>query len=101
VQRRNFAELTNMLVQFRTIPGFQRSPTKPITPTVAIIIFGGLRELAAQMVEDEIDRRTVVGPARGRGDRDSGCSMIRSRGVEHRGARAGKAVAKVSRHCRD
>jgi hypothetical protein len=63
VQRRNFADPTSMLVQFRTNPGSQRSPTKTITPTVAIIIFGGLRELAAQMVEDEIDRRTVVGPA--------------------------------------
>lgn len=63
VQRRNFAELTAMLVQLSSNPGFGRGQITTITPAAATIVLGGLRELAAQSVEDEVDLTQLIEPA--------------------------------------
>ena len=63
VQRRNFAELTAMLLQLSANPGFRRGHVAPITAAAATIVLGGLRELVAQQVEDEGDLHAVIEPA--------------------------------------
>ena len=44
-----------MLVDLSDSPGFRRANLAPITPPLALIIVGGLRELTALYVEDGQD----------------------------------------------
>jgi AcrR family transcriptional regulator len=46
---------TDMLVDLSDSPGFRRANLPPITPPLALIIVGGLRELTALYVEDGED----------------------------------------------
>jgi AcrR family transcriptional regulator len=56
-------QLTEMLVDLSSSPGFVRAGLQPATPAVALILLGGLRELTALFVEDERDVRGIVEPA--------------------------------------
>jgi AcrR family transcriptional regulator len=56
-------QLTEMLVDLSSSPGFVRAGLHPATPAVALILLGGLRELTALFVEDERDVRGIVEPA--------------------------------------
>ncbi len=55
--------LTDMLVTLTQSPGFRRAELAPITPPMALILLGGLRELTALLVEDGGDVRAIVEPA--------------------------------------
>ena len=55
--------LPDMLVTLTQSPGFRRAELAPITPPMALILLGGLRELTALLVEDGSDVRAVVEPA--------------------------------------
>lgn len=55
--------LTDMLVDISGSPGFQRAQLPPISRPLALILLGGLRELAALFVEDGRDVRGMVEPA--------------------------------------
>jgi len=46
---------TDMLVDLSDSPGFRRANLPPVTPPLALIIVGGLRELTALYVEDGED----------------------------------------------
>ncbi len=50
--RRGFSRLAAMIVSLSTGPGFRRAGLAPLSPTAAVILVGGLRELTAQTVED-------------------------------------------------
>lgn len=51
---------TDMLVDLSDSPGFRRANLPPITPPLALIIVGGLRELTALYVEDGEDVRGIT-----------------------------------------
>ncbi len=55
--------LTDMLLTLTQSPGFRRAELAPITPPMALILLGGLRELTALLVEDGGDVRAIVEPA--------------------------------------
>ncbi|QUR65890.1 TetR/AcrR family transcriptional regulator [Mycobacterium spongiae] len=63
VQGQGLHLLTNLLVSLSSSPGFQRADLPPITAPLAVILLGGLRELAALAVEDQRDVREIVEPA--------------------------------------
>jgi AcrR family transcriptional regulator len=63
IQRRNFAELAALLGELGTNPGFQRAGLPPITRPKAVMLLAGVRELAAQTAEDDLDIESVIGPA--------------------------------------
>ncbi|MUL65604.1 TetR family transcriptional regulator [Mycobacterium sp. CBMA 234] len=63
IQRRNFAELANLLGELSANPGFRRAELPPVTKPKAVMLLAGVRELAAQTAEDELDIETVIGPA--------------------------------------
>ncbi|OBI45936.1 TetR family transcriptional regulator [Mycobacterium kyorinense] len=63
VQRRGLALLTTLLVDLSGSAGFRRSDLSPLTPSMAVILLGGLRELTALAVEDGTDVREIVAPA--------------------------------------
>lgn len=63
VQRHGLHLLTNLLVDLSSSPGFQRAKLPPMTPPLAVILLGGLRELAALAFEDKRDIREIVEPA--------------------------------------
>lgn len=63
VQRRGLELLTTLLVDLSGSAGFRRSDLAPLTPSMAVILLGGLRELTAQAVEDGKDVREIVAPA--------------------------------------
>lgn len=50
--RKGFSRLAAMIVALSTGPGFRRAGLAPLSPTAAVILVGGLRELTAQTVED-------------------------------------------------
>ena len=50
--RRGFNRLAAMITDLSAGPGFQRAGLAPLSPTAAVILVGGLRELTAQTVED-------------------------------------------------
>ncbi|MCW2652526.1 MAG: transcriptional regulator [Mycobacterium sp.] len=60
VQRRGIGELTTMLVELSDTPGFRRSSVPPVSKPLAVILLGGLRELTALTVEDNLDVRDIV-----------------------------------------
>ncbi len=55
--------LTDMLIDLTSSPGFRRAELPPVTPPLALILLGGLRELTAHFVEDGKDVRGISGPA--------------------------------------
>jgi AcrR family transcriptional regulator len=55
--------LTDMLVALTQSPGFRRAQLRPISPPMALILLGGLRELTALLVEDGGDVSDIVEPA--------------------------------------
>lgn len=63
MQRRGLQQLTNLLVDLSGSAGFRRADVPPLTPPLAVILLGGLRELTALAVEDGKDVREIVEPA--------------------------------------
>ena len=63
MQRRGMAGITAMFVDLSTNPGFRRAGIAPISPQMAVLLFGGLRELSALAVEDGTDVRDIVDTA--------------------------------------
>lgn len=61
--RRGFARLTAMLIDLSEGPGFRRDGVGPLSPAAAVILVGGLRELAAQTVEDGLGVTEMIAPA--------------------------------------
>ncbi|MCV7153845.1 TetR/AcrR family transcriptional regulator [Mycobacterium pyrenivorans] len=55
--------LTDMLVTLTDSAGFRRADLTPISPPMALILLGGLRELTALLVEDGGDVRRIAEPA--------------------------------------
>lgn len=55
--------LTDMLVTLTDSAGFRRAELTPISPPMALILLGGLRELTALLVEDGGDVRRIAEPA--------------------------------------
>ncbi len=62
-QRHGLELLTNLLIGLSGSPGFRRANLPPLTPPLAVILVGGLRELVAQAVEDGRSVREIVEPA--------------------------------------
>lgn len=63
VQRHGLQVLTSLLVDLSGSAGFRRANVPPLTPPLAVILLGGLRELTALAVEDGKDVREIVEPA--------------------------------------
>jgi AcrR family transcriptional regulator len=63
VLRRGFGRLAEMIVDLTAGPGFARAGLSPLSPTAAVILVGGLRELTAQTVEDGAPVSGIVEPA--------------------------------------
>jgi AcrR family transcriptional regulator len=63
MQRRGMAGIIDMFVDVSTNPGFRRAGIAPITQQMAVLLFGGLRELSALTVEDGADVRDIVDTA--------------------------------------
>jgi AcrR family transcriptional regulator len=59
VQRRGMAAVTDMLIDMSNNPGFRRAHIAPITHQMAVLLFGGLRELSALAVEDGANVRDI------------------------------------------
>jgi AcrR family transcriptional regulator len=62
-QRRGLKLLSNLLIGLSSSPGFRRADLPPLTPPLAVILVGGLRELTALAVEDGKPVREIVKPA--------------------------------------
>ncbi len=60
VQRRGMAAVTDMFIDMSSNPGFRRAHIAPITHPMAVLLFGGLRELSALAVEDGANVRDIV-----------------------------------------
>ncbi len=63
LHRQVMHDLTEMLVTLTSTAGFRRAGLDPITPPIALILLGGLRELTALFVEDGRDVNGIAGPA--------------------------------------
>ncbi len=63
LHRLAMSAFTDMLVDLSDSPGFRRAHLPPITPPLALIIVGGLRELTALYVEDGEDVHGIAEPA--------------------------------------
>lgn len=63
VQRRGLQLLSSLLIDLSASPGFRRAQLPPLTPPLAVILLGGLRELTALAVEDGKPVREIVEPA--------------------------------------
>lgn len=63
VQRQGLEILTNLLIDLSSNPGFQRAKLPPLSPPMAVILVGGLRELVALAVEDSRPVREIIKPA--------------------------------------
>jgi len=60
LQRRGMTAVTDMFVEMSKNPGFRRAGIAPITRQMAVLLFGGFRELTALTVEDGADVRDIV-----------------------------------------
>jgi AcrR family transcriptional regulator len=56
-------QLTDMLVELSSSPGFVRAGLPPVSEQLGLILLGGLQELTASIVEDERDAQLIVEPA--------------------------------------
>lgn len=63
MMRRGSARLAEAIVDLTTGPGFRRASLAPLSPTAAVILVGGLRELTAQTVEDGTPVAGMIEPA--------------------------------------
>jgi AcrR family transcriptional regulator len=63
IQRRGIEQFVEMMVNISSNPGFQRAGISPASRQMALILVGGLRELAALTVEDNRDVREIVDTA--------------------------------------
>ena len=63
LQRHGMTAVVDMFVDISRNPGFRRAHIAPITQQMAIVLFGGLRELSALTVEDGADVRDIVDTA--------------------------------------
>jgi AcrR family transcriptional regulator len=63
LNRQVMGELTELLVGLTGNPGFGRAGLAPVTPALALILLGGLRELTALFVEDGRNMHGITGPA--------------------------------------
>lgn len=63
MMRRGSALLAEAIVALSTGPGFQEAGLAPLSPTAAVILVGGLRELTAQTVEDGLPPAGMIEPA--------------------------------------
>ena len=63
VQRTVLTLLSDLLIDLSASPGFRRADLPPLTPPLAVILLGGLRELTAMAVEDGRPVREIVEPA--------------------------------------
>lgn len=52
MMRRGSGRLADAIVELSAGPGFRAAGLAPLSPTAAVILVGGLRELTAQIVED-------------------------------------------------
>ncbi|MCV7383022.1 TetR/AcrR family transcriptional regulator [Mycolicibacter longobardus] len=62
-QRRGLELMSNLLVELSGSPGFRRADLPALTPALAVILLGGLRELTALAVEDGADIGVITEPA--------------------------------------
>ena len=60
LQRRGMNAFVDMFVEFSSNAGFQRAGIAPLSRQMAVLLFGGLRELSALTVEDGADVRELV-----------------------------------------
>ena len=63
LHRMAMSAFTDMLVDLSDSPGFRRANIPPVTPPLALIIVGGLRELTALYVEDGQDVHGIIATA--------------------------------------
>ncbi|HEY7050524.1 MAG TPA: TetR/AcrR family transcriptional regulator [Mycobacterium sp.] len=63
VQRQGIEQFIDMMVGISSNPGFGRDNVPPASRQMALILVGGLRELAALTVEDDRDVREIVDTA--------------------------------------
>lgn len=63
LHRRVMHDLTDMLIALTSSAGFRRAGLDAITPPIALILLGGLRELTALFVEDGRDIHGIAEPA--------------------------------------
>lgn len=62
-QRRGLDLMSSLLVELSGSPGFRRADLPALTPALAVILLGGLRELTALAVEDGNDIGVITEPA--------------------------------------
>ncbi|MEB3033060.1 TetR/AcrR family transcriptional regulator [[Mycobacterium] nativiensis] len=62
-QRRGLDLMADLLIQLSGSPGFRRAELPALTPALAVILLGGLRELTALAVEDGADIGAITEPA--------------------------------------
>ena len=63
MMRRGSGRLAAAIVELSAGPGFSRAGVAPLSPTAAVILVGGLRELTAQTVEDGDPVAAMIDPA--------------------------------------
>lgn len=63
LNRQVMSDLTELLVLVTENPGFQRAGLTPVSPSIALILLGGLRELTAFFVEEGRDVAGITEPA--------------------------------------
>lgn len=63
IQRAAMSGLTELLVDLSDSPGFRRAELAPVRRELAVILLGGLRELTALTVEDELPTESILEPA--------------------------------------
>lgn len=62
-QRRGLDLMSHLLIELSGSPGFRRAEVPPLSPALAVILLGGLRELTALAVEDGTDIGAITQPA--------------------------------------
>ena len=62
-QRRGLELMSNLLIELSGSPGFKRAQLPALSPALAVILLGGLRELTALAVEDGTDIGVITQPA--------------------------------------
>ncbi len=60
LQRRGMSAFTDMFIELSNGSAFRREGIAPITNQMAVLLFGGLRELSALAVEDGGDVRAII-----------------------------------------
>lgn len=63
MMRRGSGRLAEAIVELTAGPGFTAAGLAPLSPTAAVILVGGLRELTAQTVEDGRPVAEMIGSA--------------------------------------